>query len=199
MNRRDFGRTASFVAAVAVAAPHVLADKSKYAHPTSPAWDERAFLKECGCTPDQIEAIERMEQFRKRVSGIFGNVAKEFPRMAPDASDKSGWVHGAYRIAGGIGAGYVDLMYPRFIPSTDLSDIHCVGFWRQAVRNKHTQEIKYFASWTPSHAAEVYPGREVTIKEDVKIAMSDKEISDIARKSLAKLQELVVEFYNAEA
>lgn len=199
MNRRDFGKLAVIGTAVAAIAPNVLAKSNPE---EMRDFSDREIMEESGYTPEQIAAVERMHRFESHVRSLLSDVVKEFPQAAPDTSGKSRWKHGSFRVLGWIGSfpNYsISGNYPIFNSNTDISDIRCIVIWRQSVRNRHTQEVKGFAAWSPTKADSVVPGQSIAVGEDIRIGTSDKEIADIARKSLAKLQELVVEFYNAEA
>lgn len=201
MNRRDFGKSASLVAAAATIAPNLLAQPLAGNSHWSGMPSEREYLESIGWTPEQIAAWERMRRFEEHVRGIYSEVAGEFPQTVPNGSDKKIWQHGAYRVCGRIGSfqeDYID--YPSFPSHVDLSDIKCFCVWRQGVCNKYTNEIKSFASWGTSDADAkcVIPGQAVTVHEDVSIKMSDEEIAQFARATFGKLQEMVVEFHNRE-
>lgn len=196
MNRRDFGKAALATAAVVAVAPQILATPKSFKE-----LDERSELEEYGYTPEQIAAMIRMSHGKWRIYSIFHQVQKEFPQKVPNGADKIGWRYGdPCRILGCIGSANESSWSPimRFSPSTDLSDIKYVAFVRQAVRNRHTNELKYFASWTPAQADSVYIGKTVVVKEYIHINTSDEEVARIAREMYLQLENLAVEFYNKE-
>lgn len=207
MNRRDLLKTAGLATSMAIVTPKVLAHPMLTDSNSEEKWagfaDERSYLENIGWNPDQIAAWMRMRKFEKRVRSIYRDVASEFPQKIPDGTDKTIWRHGDYRITGRVGhRSDADCSYPGApYPTTRLSDITCFCFWRQAVRNKHTEELKFFASWgtIDTDTKSVIPGQSVTVHDDLKISMSDNEIAQFARKSFLKLQEMCEEFYNREA
>jgi hypothetical protein len=195
MNRRDFGKTAGMVAATAVVAPKILADSAKE------NLNERIELEEYGYTPEQIYAIIRMRHGKLRICDIFNEVKKEFPQEVEDGADKKGWHYGdPCKVMGRIGSTCENTWGPMYFHThTDLSDINYVAFVRQAIRNKHTNELKYVAAWSPVQADSVEPGQTITAKEWIRIDTSDEEVKRIARETFSIFQELVIEYHNREA
>jgi len=193
MNRRDFGKTASLVAATAVVAPEILAqpvsgiDQIDY-YRVPDEWDD--------ATPQQLAALKRMEENIPPL-WIFETIAKEIPQQVPDASKHAHWMHGDIRVFGMIDGQFP---LPNYKLDLDLSKIGWMGFWRQAVRNRYTQKVSAFISTIPMFlATEIDPGQAFDVKDYVPIGTSHEDIERIARESFLKLQELVVEYHNREA
>ena len=203
MNRRDFGRLTAGAATAALVAPTAIAATAVKITPQLSSWDERKWLQENGWSDEQLDAYDRMEAFEKRVHGIYLLVRNEFPQVVPDATPKKSWRHGSHRAVGRIAWWSRDLSYAYSIPSgKNLSRISCACLWRQAVRNRWTGEVQGFCSWggiLPEDTQPVTPGQAVTIHHVVTIDMTDREIADFARMSMASLQESVVEYREARA
>jgi hypothetical protein len=111
------------------------------------------------------------------------DVATAIPSTVPSAGTEDkfrGWDHGACR-------------------QSTLPDGRSVGFYRQAVRNKYTQQVKYFAVSIPlDFYGEIEPGQSLNITKGMLGIETAEEIAEMARESFLKLQELVVEWHNRE-
>jgi hypothetical protein len=187
MNRREFGKTVSVVAATAVVAPKVLSEPI--------IQDEYNVL-----TPEELAAIQRMKD-NMPPKEIFERIAESVPFSAPNAIDKAGWRHGSCRIVGmigGVGSWVVES--GRAPKDIDLSDIGYVIFWRQAVRNKYSLKINYIASWTPciEYKDLFFEGETTHVKKYIPIGTSHEETERMARESFLKLQEMISEYHNRE-
>ena len=106
-------------------------------------------------------------------------VSESFPKIVPklEGEQFNGWGHGACRRARGF------------------------GFYRQAVQNKHSGEVKYFFVSIPSLiCGEVELGRTIELSgEGIPENATNEEVETMARESFQKLQDMVVDFYNREA
>ena len=134
---------------------------------------------------------------------ILSEVAASIPPSAPNGSEKPGWVHGACRRVWTIGGYDVWAIENGTAPKDiDLSDIQYVGFYRQAVKNKYTGEVKGFATTVPlTFAGEVTPGQTIELKKEgqpIRPGWKREEVESMARESFLKLQEMCEEFYNRE-
>jgi hypothetical protein len=150
--------------------------------------------------PEEREAVERAKKNAPPIE-IFVEVAKSIHQTIPDVDDRPGWKHGATRMVTRIGGVNAYEIEDGLAPSDlDLSNIDYTVFYRQAVKNKHTGEIKYFATWVPFESAiEVHPGQSIEIKGDgIPIGWDREELEAMARESFLKLQEMCEEFYNRE-
>ncbi len=110
------------------------------------------------------------------------DIALSIPSTVPpvEADNSNGWGHGTCR-------------------RSSLPDGRSVGFYRQAVRNKHTQEIKYFAVSIPlDFCGEIDPGQSINVTKGMSGLECLEEIEVMARESFLKLQELVTEWHNRE-
>jgi hypothetical protein len=129
---------------------------------------------------------------------IFGKIAKEIHQEVPDGTDKPAWGHGSYKVIGNID-GYCEWQFEQgIVPSDiDLTNIRYVIFWRQAVPNKKTKEVKAFASWTGGGAQSVVPGQTITVDDGkyITIGTSNEEIERLAKDALINLQKMVKKYY----
>jgi hypothetical protein len=152
-------------------------------------------------TPEQMAAIKYAGENCYPIE-ILAEVAKSIPQTVPNGSDNGGWGHGACRIICTIGGCTIGDFENGTAPKdTDLSDIKYFGFYRQAVKNKHTGEVKGFASVVGRNtfAGEVEPGHELESKgEFIRPGWKREGVERIARESFLKLQEMCEEFYNRE-
>jgi hypothetical protein len=151
-------------------------------------------------TPEQCEAIKRMKE-NFPPEEIFKEVAASILQTVPDANTKDLWRHGSCRIVGRIGGYDIWNFENGFAPSdADLSKIDYVAFYRQAVQNKNTREVKGFVATVPlSFSGEVEPGKTLTVKETIPFDWKREDVEAMARESFLKLQELCEEYYNREA
>ena len=151
-------------------------------------------------TPEEQQAVESAKKNAPPIE-IFVEVAKSIAQTIPDVDDMPGWEHGATRMItriGGVDAYTIeDGMAPDDI---DLSKIEYTAFYRQAVRNKHTGEIKHFATWVPfGSVVEVQPGQSIkTSMDGISVGWKREDVEKAARESFLKLQEMCDEFYNQE-
>ncbi len=108
------------------------------------------------------------------------------------------WRYGDFKIEGRVGifkdSDYESGRVYSYGSIPPVRNINYLTMWRQAVRNKFTGELKYLVG-IPNGAKEVVPGQDVTIYP-VNLNMTSDEIETVARESFAKLQELVIEYYN---
>ncbi len=147
-------------------------------------------------------AIKMMNEHAP-LAEMFREVAASIPQQVPDAVNVPGWNYGSCRVVGRIGGFDHYSIENGIAPSDlDLSKIDYVGFYRQAVMNKNTGEIKYFYATIPiGSIGSASLGGTFEIKEDAVIPFgwNREEVETMARESLVKLQEMCAEFYNLEA
>ncbi len=157
-------------------------------------------------TAEQKEAIDRACAKMHRIREIFAKVASEIHQTVPDGTDKKGWKFGSFRILSKSGEYYINEYgdvseMNRVTPELDGVDLSKVGYiaiWRQAARNKRTQEVKGFAAWIPDCVVEcVEPGQTIDVKEYLSNDTKDEEIERLARESFMKLQDMVKEYYES--
>ena len=126
-------------------------------------------------------ALKQMEGHFPPVE-IFAEVAASIPQVVPDVEVRSSWKHGSMRCIGRIGGYNSWAIESNMAPSDlDLSRIDYIAFYRQAVSNKHTGEVKFFGTSIP-----------------IPFDWNREDLEAMARESFLKLQELVTEFYNRE-
>lgn len=213
MNRREFGKTAGLVAVASVVVPKVLAEPFHSGQGVVHIYrDVEGNVQKEGTIFSSAEDMfldratsaqrEAMQKARDNMppAEIFTKVASEIPQQVPDGTDKKGYQHGAVRMMAAID-GYDPSFFEMGLvhPDVDLSDIGYVVLYRQAVRNKYTNKIKFFASSVPlDFARSVHPGQTIPVNKKIAIGTSHDEIERMARESFLKLQELVVEYHNRE-
>ncbi len=153
-------------------------------------------------TPEQIAAIKHADENGYPIE-ILVEVAKSIPQTVPNGSDKGGWGYGACRRTCTIGGYDITAFENGTAPKdVDLTDIKYFGFYRQAVKNKHTGEVKGFAVVVGANfAGEVEPGQTIEVKGEkvIRPGWNREDVEAAARESFIKLQELCEEFYNREA
>jgi hypothetical protein len=151
-------------------------------------------------TPEQRDAVERARKNAPPIE-IFVEIAKSIHQTIPNVDDRPGWRHGATRMITRIGGVNAYEIEDGLAPSDlNLSKIDYIVFYRQAVKNKHTGEVKYFATWVPfGSVSEVHHGQTIEIKGDgISIEWDREDVEEKARESFLKLQEMCEEFYNRE-
>jgi hypothetical protein len=155
-------------------------------------------LIETLATPEQRAAIKFMEDHMPPLE-IFKEVADSIPQTVPDAGKKF-WSHGSCRVVGMIGGCAPWNIECGLAPQDiDLTDIKYVGFYRQAVANKRTGELKAFCVTVPlDFSGEVVPGQTIPVNTRINVEWDRDDLVSKARVAFLKLQEIVVEFYNAE-
>ena len=158
---------------------------------------------EDGCaTPEQLAAIKYANENGYPIE-ILVQVAKSIPQTVPDGSDTPGWKYGACRRVCKIGGydpyAFVDGHAPK---DADLSDIRYFGFYRQAVKNKYTGEIKGFASVVGTEFyEEVKPSQTIDMKgqQCIRPGWKREDVEAAAREAFVRLQKMCEEFYNRES
>lgn len=152
-------------------------------------------------TPEQRVAIKYANDNGYPIE-ILAEVAASIPQTVPNGSDKGGWGYGACRRICTIGGCTIGQFEDGSAPKdVDLTDIKYFGFYRQAVKNKHTGELKGFAAIVGSNTftGEVEPGQEIEVKgEVIRHGWNREDVEKAARESFLRLQELCEEFYNRE-
>jgi hypothetical protein len=149
-------------------------------------------------TPEQLAAVKLAEDDQFPIE-LLANVAKSIPQVVPNGSDKGGWGYGACRRTIMIGGHSWSEFENGTVPKdVDLTDIRHVPFYRQAVKNKYTGEVKGFFVTVPyTHGGEVEPGQSVSVERaGFPIGTSHEDITRMATESFLKLQEMCEEFYN---
>lgn len=151
-------------------------------------------------TPEQRIALRIMEEHMPPIE-IFKEVAASIPKTVPDGTYNKLWNHGSCRIAGMIG-GYDSYAFEvGTVPQdVDLSHIKYIAFYRQAVANKYTGEVKVFITTIPlGFYGEVVPGQAIKLAGETIGAEWDKDtVMSMAMTAFVKLQDMVIKFHNQE-
>jgi hypothetical protein len=204
MNRRDFGKTAGMVAATAVVAPRILAETMPKDDQVDyyKLWDEDNLY-----TSKQRADIDRSCLKMKKIGEFCKKIVSQTPQTVPNDHYNNSWRYGDFRIHAKSGKYTIyqngevyrwENVADSLDKEADLSNVNYILFWKQAVRNKYTQELKFFISKTPTSAESVNPGQTVTINESLTNNSTDEEIEAWARVSFNTLQSMVIEHYNRE-
>src|ERR1700677_2133989 len=144
-------------------------------------------------TPEQLEALKRAEKDDFPIE-LLVDVAKSIPQVVPNGSDKGGWGYGACRRTIMIGGHDWSQFENGTVPKdVDLTDIRHVPLYRQAVKNKHTGEVKGFFVTIPfTNGGEVTPGQTINVERaGFPIGTRHEEITRVATESFLTLQEMV--------
>ena len=149
--------------------------------------------------PQLIAAIERMNAHAPDAE-FLREIALSIPPVVPEV-EKSGWNHGSCRVSGRIGGHSHWDIEQNFAPlDIDLSKIDYVAFYRQAVANKYTGDLKGFCVTIPlDFSGEVVEGQTIPVTKSIPFEYTKEDLEAMARESFLKLQEMVQEWHNREA
>ena len=134
---------------------------------------------------------------------LFEDVAGAFSHGLPEDSIPKSWKHGSFRVLGMIdGYDVSSLEWTEWtgVPEgINLSNVQYCAFYRQAVRNKHSQIMAFFYAMIPCESiGEANPGDVVKVKEYIPFDWDREKLEQMAEKSFRLLQQRVLEYYNAE-